>query len=82
MENYNNPSHYKINGRDTMETLTGIIENNADTVSEAWYLGNTLKYLIRYRHKNKLQDLEKAKDYLNRLIDQIKKQERIKENDK
>lgn len=81
MENYNNPSHYKINGRDTMGILTEIIENNADTASEAWHLGNTLKYLIRYKHKNKLQDLEKAQDYLNRLIDQIKKQERTNKDD-
>lgn len=82
MTEYNNPSHYNINGKDTMETLTEIIENNADTASEAWYLGNTLKYLIRYRHKNKVQDLEKAQDYLNRLIDQIKKQERTNQDDK
>ena len=31
--------------------------------------GNVIKYVTRYKHKNGLADLEKAKDYLNWLIE-------------
>ena len=44
-------------------------------VIEAWELpfheAQVLKYLARYRHKNGKEDLEKAKWYLERLIDRI-----------
>tara|TARA_R110000824_G_scaffold139873_1_gene305310 strand:+ start:307 stop:549 length:243 start_codon:yes stop_codon:yes gene_type:complete len=35
---------------------------------EGWLRGNVFKYLWRYPHKNKLEDLRKAQFYLNRLI--------------
>ena len=31
--------------------------------------GNIIKYIVRYKLKNGLQDLEKARDYLDRLIE-------------
>ena len=31
--------------------------------------GNIIKYIVRYKLKNGLEDLEKAKDYLDRLIE-------------
>ena len=31
--------------------------------------GNIIKYIVRYKKKNGLQDLEKAKVYLDRLIE-------------
>jgi len=31
--------------------------------------GNIIKYVSRYKHKNGLEDLKKAKWYLERLID-------------
>ena len=48
-------------------------------VIEDWeldfHLGNTVKYIARARHKgNFLQDLEKAKWYLDRRISQAKKE--------
>ena len=43
------------------------------TVIERWNLsyheGNVLKYLARWREKGGLEDLRKAKWYLERLID-------------
>jgi hypothetical protein len=38
---------------------------------EAYLQGNILKYLCRYKYKNGVEDLEKAKWYLNRLIKTI-----------
>ena len=34
--------------------------------------GNIIKYVTRWRYKNGLEDLEKAKWYLDRLIDNKK----------
>lgn len=31
--------------------------------------GNVIKYVTRYKDKNGIEDLEKAKEYLNRLIE-------------
>ena len=31
--------------------------------------GNIIKYIVRYKLKNGIEDLEKALDYLHRLID-------------
>jgi len=36
---------------------------------EAWFVGNVTKYVTRYRKKNGVQDLEKAKHYLEKLIE-------------
>jgi len=46
-------------------------------IAEAYGLnfaeGNVLKYLLRWRRKDGLTDLMKARDYLNRLIAQEEK---------
>lgn len=34
--------------------------------------GNVIKYVSRYLHKNGIEDLEKAKQYIDFMIDQIK----------
>ena len=31
--------------------------------------GNVIKYVTRYKDKNGIEDLEKAKEYINRLIE-------------
>lgn len=46
---------------------------------EATDTGNILKYICRWKNKNGIQDLEKAKWYLQHLIDHVNKNE--KEND-
>ena len=42
---------------------------------EATDTGNILKYMCRWKHKNGLQDLEKAQWYLTHLIEKIKEKE-------
>lgn len=72
----NSPEHYKINGKDSMKLILDIVKENSTSVEETVYLFNTLKYLIRYKRKNGKEDLLKAKDYLERLINE---EEREKE---
>lgn len=61
-----NPSHYR---KGKLET----IENIKNSMSESEYIGflkgNIYKYVARYEEKNGIEDLEKAKWYINKLID-------------
>lgn len=45
---------------------------------EATDTGNILKYMCRWKSKNGLQDLEKAKWYLDHLIEKVKQKEKAK----
>lgn len=63
------PAHYNIAGIDVMDFIIATCEHNKTNQRETFYLANTLKYLIRYKNKNGLEDLKNAKDYLNRLIE-------------
>lgn len=65
----NNPDYYQIDGKDTIKTIVGIVDNNHLETEESIYLFNTLKYLVRFNNKGGYHDLVKAKDYLERLID-------------
>lgn len=75
------PSHYYINGRNTIEIIKDIVNKNAKTVQEGIDLFNVLKYLIRYRNKNKVDDLQKARNYLDWLIKEVEEQELSTLND-
>ena len=69
MENRINPDHYKVGGIETIEYM------KAKSTPEEFH-GHlrltALKYLSRYGHKdNALQELKKAKWYLDRLIQEL-----------
>lgn len=36
---------------------------------QGFYWGNVIKYVARWKDKNGVEDLKKAQDYLNRLIE-------------
>jgi hypothetical protein len=64
-DNVNNPSHY---GQGKIEAIE-YIKDSLTTEEFIGYLrGNIAKYLHRWRYKNGLEDLEKARWYLNYLI--------------
>lgn len=46
---------------------------------EAWFVGNITKYVERYRRKDGIKDLEKAKHYLEKLIELEKADEASKD---
>ena len=75
------PDHYYINGINTIEIIMDIAKKNAKTIQEGIDLCNVLKYLIRYRNKNKVDDLKKARDYLDWLIKEVEEQELSTLND-
>ena len=71
----NHPSHYiSTNGLETIDVIESF---TSDLVGiEAVDTGNILKYICRWKHKNGLQDLQKAMWYLNHLINHVDKNEK------
>lgn len=76
------PPHYIIKDLGmSSEKLLSILLNdvNFDNKMMYFYLGNVYKYLFRFSKKNKLNDLFKAKDYLQALYSAYEK-EMMEEN--
>lgn len=66
----NHPDHYKTESG--LEAIDVIEAFTADlTGYEAVNTGNALKYLCRWKKKNGLEDLKKARWYLDRLITHV-----------
>ena len=73
MSNVNHPKHYNSGKIEVIDAI------------EDWGLGfndgNVIKYVARHKHKGKpIEDLEKAKWYLERLIQQLKQENKIDQN--
>ena len=66
------PDHYV--SKTGMEVID-VIESFTTELNgiEATDTGNIIKYICRWKNKNGLQDLKKARWYLNHLIDHIEK---------
>lgn len=65
----NKPSHYQ--GRYGMESIEILRNFMTDEQLAGFYLGNSLKYLIRHQKKNGLEDLKKARKNLDWLIEKM-----------
>lgn len=62
-----NPKHYQgIHGLEAIEVHKNFLTNEE---LRGYYKGNALKYLLRERNKNGLEDLKKARQHLNWLIE-------------
>lgn len=76
----NHPNHYKTpSGLEAIDVIEAFTEGL--TGYEAVETGNVLKYICRWKKKNGLQDLKKARWYLNRLIDNVEKSSGARVND-
>ena len=58
-------SHYN---KMKIQPVTFIMENDL-----SYAQGNVVKYVCRYADKNGIEDLEKAKQYIDFMIDEIKR---------
>lgn len=61
----NSPAHYNKAGIETIDIIQSVTGDGFETYLQ----GNILKYMCRYKYKNGVEDLEKARWYLNRLIE-------------
>lgn len=57
-----NPSHYR---QGNIEVIDFILDQKLGYLD-----GNVIKYISRYKYKNGLEDLNKAKWYINKLIEE------------
>ena len=65
--NVNHPDHYNQNGIECLDVIKAAIGTNG---LRQFMIGNAIKYLFRAEHKGKyLEDIKKAKFYLEKLID-------------
>lgn len=62
-KNVNHPSHYTVGKIEVID----YVDDNLGENLEYYYIGNIIKYISRYKYKNGLEDLQKAKWYLDRL---------------
>jgi hypothetical protein len=65
-DNVNHPSHYTSGGIECIDAL----ESATDGLNgiEAVCTANAIKYLWRWKRKNGVEDLKKAKWYIDKLI--------------
>lgn len=66
-DNVNHPQHYKLDGLDI--EVIDLIRSATGTQYAGYLLGNLIKYVMRYKKKNGVEDLKKAKVYLDWLIE-------------
>lgn len=65
--NVNHPNHYQnIAGVEAIDILNDVVKDLPG--KQAAMLWNTLKYLLRFQKKNGVEDLKKARNYLDYLI--------------
>ena len=68
-DNVNHPSHYT---QGAIECIDAIKEATKGLFGiEAVCTGNIIKYVWRWKFKNGVEDLRKARWYLDRLIDEV-----------
>ena len=60
----NHPPHYQsASGIEVIDIIDDFVPDPG-----SYYLGNIIKYVLRYQKKSGVEDLEKARWYLNKLI--------------
>ena len=72
-ENVNHPSHYTQGGIECIDAIKAAVIGLVGV--EAVCTGNIIKYLWRWKFKNGLEDLKKARWYLDRLIKEVSESE-------
>jgi hypothetical protein len=66
MSTVNHPKHYSGTKVECIDAIESAISNKNGI--EGFYVGQIIKYIWRFDQKNEIEDLEKARWYLNRLI--------------
>lgn len=65
-----NPEHYKVGGIEVIDIMKAKL---SPTQFAGFCKGNVIKYVLRADHKGKIEDLKKARFYLEKLIDEVEK---------
>lgn len=65
----NSPKHYTQGRFETIDIILDTVQHLPGP--EGYLIGNIIKYLSRYHFKNGQEDLEKARWYLNKLVEVV-----------
>lgn len=65
----NSPSHYTHGGVECIDAVKSALGDKF----MGFLIGNVMKYVYRYEHKNGLEDLKKARWYLDRAIKEMER---------
>ena len=71
-DNVNHPAHYTAGGIECIDAIAAALTCQTDPM-HAWLTGQVLKYMWRWPLKNGLEDLKKARFYLDRLIADVER---------
>ena len=63
------PGHYNFRGMECKDFIEKFVAD-----PRSYYEGNVFKYLYRYPKKNGVEDLKKAREYLNRMIEHLEEE--------
>ena len=66
-DNVNSPRHYTAGDIEVID----YIQDNLQGGFESYCIGSILKYISRYKNKNGIEDLKKARWYLNKIINEL-----------
>lgn len=66
-DNVNHPAHYTSGGIECIDCIKAALGENFI----GFLIGNVIKYSYRYKDKNGIEDLKKAKWYLERAIKEV-----------
>lgn len=69
----NHPSHYTQGGIECIDCIKSATVGKVGI--EAFCVGNAIKYLFRYEEKNGIEDVKKARWYIDRLIKELEEKE-------
>lgn len=69
MDNVKHPNHYCFAGIECIKVIKAV--SSALTGFEGFCAGNVIKYVWRYKFKNGIEDLKKAKEYIDMLIEYL-----------
>ena len=67
-DNVKSPSHYCKGGMECIDAIKAAVSDIADPF-EAYCTGNIIKYIWRWNDKNGVEDLNKAKQYADIIIE-------------
>ena len=65
-EMVNHPAHYNQGGIECIDAIESALLGLS--ASEAFYTGNIIKYIWRWKQKSGIEDLKKIEFYLHRLM--------------
>lgn len=69
-DNVTKPKHYQgKHGLEAMSVIDNFIFDLAGKAAYCW--GNVIKYLLRFQRKNGVEDLKKARQHLDWLIEEM-----------